>query len=411
MKFNLFRIVLTVVSIIFHMSVVIAETVTTVISNKSEIIKLDQSIRQNPQYIYSRDDDGRTPLQLAILKNDLTAVRMLIQAKSDANVQDYYGNSSLHLLAGIDDDQIFNIVIPFIKDINIRNNAGETPVLSAVRKGNHKIVKLLIEKGAKLSISDDDGNSPLHFAGDNDMAELLCVNHANIEARNEDGETPLMIAISRGRKSMVEFYFEKGAKIDTVNIRGESLLHYAVAYDRKEIVTTLLNKGADLKCKSYGGYTPLYKACYLGKASMVDYLIKAGAGLNEYDDKQRTYLFAAVNGGSIQIIKYLLSKGMLINAKDNEGNNLLHQAVKANDLQCVNYLLEQKIDANSKNIYQQTPLHLAVMVDEYNSKIIQVLIKYGANIDTKDNDGRTPVTIAQSKNDEILLELIKTKSK
>ena len=80
-------------------------------------------------------------------------------------------------------------------DVNAKDG-GWTPLHQAAYKGHKEIAELLIEKGAGVDAKTDDGLTPLrltilHFATTKEMVELLITNGADVNAMTDDGKTPL----------------------------------------------------------------------------------------------------------------------------------------------------------------------------------------------------------------------------
>ena len=76
------------------------------------------------------------------------------------------------------------------------------------------------------------------------------------------------------------------------------------------------------------------------------------------------------------------------NYRDANFNSNLHIAVKNNSIKLVKYFLNKKLSPNDLNNDGQTPLHFALK--EGNKEIIELLIKNGADISIKDNEGKKP---------------------
>lgn len=89
-------------------------------------------------------------------------------------------------------------------------------------------------------------------------------------------------------------------------------------------------------------------------------------------------------------LKELISKGANIHVKDKDGNNLLHIFNILSDEE-MKFLIDQGIDINEKNSNGNTPLiYLCDHVkDKYLLEKIMLLLKYGANMDIQNNDGKT----------------------
>jgi ankyrin repeat protein len=73
------------------------------------------------------------------------------------------------------------------------------------------------------------------------------------EARNTFGETPLMQAVSWGRKKSVVALLESGAQIQVVNDVGMSPLHDAAAEGQTACLSLLLNRGCRKDLRDKGG--------------------------------------------------------------------------------------------------------------------------------------------------------------
>jgi hypothetical protein len=76
------------------------------------------------------------------------------------------------------------------------------------------------------------------------------------------------------------------------------------------------------------------------------------------------------------------------NYRDENFNSNLHLAVKGKSMKLVKYFLNKRLDPNNLNKDGQTPLHIAIK--EGNPEIAELLIKSGANINIKDNEGKKP---------------------
>ena len=100
------------------------------------------------------------------------------------------------------------------EDINQRGFNGETPLMTAARKGNTECVVELISQGASLDLQNYDGNSAVWLACySNNLFLLLALIQAgaDINIQNVHGATPLIYASSSGRWSMVQMLLQAGA--------------------------------------------------------------------------------------------------------------------------------------------------------------------------------------------------------
>jgi ankyrin repeat protein len=135
---------------------------------------------------------------------------------------------------------------------------------------------------------DDIGNTALHHAVRNldiNLAKILIQEGVDINAINEDGDTPLTEFALRSSDSnsqqsfeLLSFLIEHGANINYRNNEGYSSLHHAVERDNLDVVRFLLNHGANINILNNMGDTPLHLATFDCNIEIVEFL------LNHYPD-------------------------------------------------------------------------------------------------------------------------------
>ena len=105
----------------------------------------------------------------------------------------------------------------------------ETPLHHAAYWGKTEAAALLIQKGAKVNARDENLETPLHYAAEDqaDVAALLIQKGANVNARDNYQETPLHHAASRGMTGIAALLIQKGAKVNARNEDQWTPLHHA----------------------------------------------------------------------------------------------------------------------------------------------------------------------------------------
>jgi thiosulfate/3-mercaptopyruvate sulfurtransferase len=111
---------------------------------------------------------------------------------------------------------------------------GVTPLMTASRSGNLKIVRALIEAGAALDARNDDGNTALWLAcysGRTDVVDALVSAGSAIDNRNENGATALMYAASSGKAAVLDRLLEAGADLSIETLDGFTVTDMAATLE------------------------------------------------------------------------------------------------------------------------------------------------------------------------------------
>lgn len=93
------------------------------------------------------------------------------------------------------------------------------------------VAECLIKNGADVNAEDENGNTPLHVTAKADnvkIAEVSNKNGADINIPNHYQQTPLYMAVDRSREKMAEYLIKNGADVNVLNAKdrwGTTLLH------------------------------------------------------------------------------------------------------------------------------------------------------------------------------------------
>lgn len=177
-----------------------------------------------------------------------------------------------------------------------------------------------------------------------------------------------------------------------VNAKDEderTLLHWAASGGHSEIVDLLLNTyHADPNSVDDEGWTPLLSACATGRLSIVKSLLKSGAHLNTTSSQGVSCLAYAASKAHEDVVDFLLQQKISVSRPDKHGNTPLHRAVR--NISIVRKLLKAGANVDSINASGQSPLHIAAQENE--REVCIELLAAGADPSVKDKDGYTPIT-------------------
>lgn len=129
------------------------------------------------------------------------------------------------------------------------NVAGETSLHLAARYARADAAKRLLDAGADANAQDFTGRSPLHasIAADaQGVFQILLRNRAtNLNARMNDGTTPMILAARLAIEGMVEELINADADINAADDHGKTALHWAASVNNVDAVQVLLAHGAN----------------------------------------------------------------------------------------------------------------------------------------------------------------------
>lgn len=122
-------------------------------------------INSGKMKVNCKDNYGAKTVLIAASKGNLHLLKTLIINGCNFLVVDHHGNKILHRVCLEDDVRVVEFVLSLSKiDINSRGLLRRTPVMNAVHQGHLHIVKLLVNKGCDLTITDAFRNNVLHLA-------------------------------------------------------------------------------------------------------------------------------------------------------------------------------------------------------------------------------------------------------
>ncbi|GBG24464.1 Ankyrin repeat domain-containing protein 1 [Hondaea fermentalgiana] len=139
---------------------------------------------------------------------------------------------------------------------------------SAAQKGKKEECVQFLKEGAPVTCQDNLYKSTaLHEAcryGHHEVACLLIKYHADVNALDCIGHTPLFSAAKGGYNSIVNLLIERGADVNIVSHKGKTALHSAMENGHKVVTLLLLEAGAKLDARDCEGRTPPQLAAQSG---------------------------------------------------------------------------------------------------------------------------------------------------
>ena len=142
-----------------------------------------------------------------IAKNKSEIVHEFLEAGMSINSRDDLGTPMLNIACRNDNFEFVEMILDLGAEINaVSEDRGYTAVMDAVWRGNEKITKYLISKGADLNTI------------------------------NKEGQNNLILAVGANRESLVKLLVENGADPDVKDQMGMSAYNYAVLFKKQRLV-------------------------------------------------------------------------------------------------------------------------------------------------------------------------------
>nr|XP_044993551.1 kinase D-interacting substrate of 220 kDa isoform X3 [Jaculus jaculus] len=285
------------------------------------------------------------------------------------------------------------------KDVDERNECGQTPLMIAAEQGNLEIVKELIKNGANCTLEDLDNWTALISAskeGHIHVVEELLKCGVDLEHRDMGGWTALMWACYKGRTDVVELLLSNGANPSVTGLQYSVYpIIWAAGRGHADIVHLLLQNGAKVNCSDKYGTTPLVWAARKGHLECVKHLLAMGADVDQEGANSMTALIVAVKGGYTQSVKEILKRNPNVNLTDKDGNTALMIASKEGHTEIVQDLLDAGTYVNIPDRSGDTVLIGAVRGGHV--EIVRALLQKYADIDIRGQDNKTALYWAVEK--------------
>ena len=216
-------------------------------------------------------------------------------------------------------------------------------------------------------------------------------------------DSPLYYAASYGLYDLAERLISKHPEqVNAVDGRIVAPLPAALCQRHFHIANLLHRHGAVVDVRGNEGRTPLYCASIDGLVDIMRWLLNHGADVNASRDGGRTPLQIASVNRRLEAVQLLLDHNAYVNSQDHAGWTPLSRTIYVNHIHfsspwdvtvdIVRRLLEHGADPNAGGHSHSPPLHQVSFIGWLQGA--ELLHRYGAKVDVKDQEGKTPSQIA-----------------
>lgn len=257
----------------------------------------------------------------------------------------------------------------------------------AIQAGDREAVRKLIQEHADVNAADADGTTPLDLAvraDDIEIASRLLQAGASAKTATRDGITPLWLAAMNRNGKMTEMLLKAGADANATLPDGETLLMTASRAGNPDVAELLIEHGANVAAAgpSYGE-TALMLAAASNQAAVIQVLLKHGAELNGRSSK----LEYAKDRFGLEGVLTILPHGSW---------TPLMYAAREGAADATRVLCEAKAELNAADPDGSTSLLIAITNGHYDTAA--VLVEHGADVNLPDSTGMGPLYAAVDMN-------------
>ncbi|CAN0414046.1 unnamed protein product, partial [Ectocarpus fasciculatus] len=211
-------------------------------------------------------------------------------------------------------------------DVNVLDAANDGPLHLAIKGGHVGIAKDLLLSGANPVQAGSFGDFPIHLAAQHGLDEVvlaLVQKGVGLDCLNDDGETPLYVALWWDHVATMKVLLAEGADPNT-----HDLTHLATQKNNAAAIPALFEAGADIEGRCGTGHTPLEFAAMGSSCAAMLTLLQLRANVNSKNEDEETPLYLACSFGHHDAADLLLRWGADETAVDAEGETIASMVMR-----------------------------------------------------------------------------------
>lgn len=255
----------------------------------------------------------------------------------------------------------------------------------------------------------------IQAAASGDMKTLLeKITTNNVDLRASNGSTPLMFAAESGHLDAVKYLIKMGANVTLKNNEGWTTFGFALVAGQLEVIYYLLTEGGiflyEIKKQLVGKSIRniIILAMKMRHFNLAQYLLNHGdVDIQEKDDDANalTFLMWSILFDSIDIVAHLIQRGAFINDTSATGSTALIVASAFYRPEIIKYLLAQGANLEIKNMDGFTALSLWSIPDalvENKNECLSILTSAEQLMDLARNKTSIPLETASNNLEKLL---------
>ncbi|CEJ87492.1 hypothetical protein VHEMI04432 [[Torrubiella] hemipterigena] len=327
-------------------------------------------------------------------------VKLLLSIVTQSQSDNLQQNKALILAAEAGSPVAVQILLEEGADVDYKDTEGSTALHWAVAEGHVETSRVLLSNGADPSSEDNYNNTPMHWTVANcSISRLLADYGADVNAKNNVGQSTLLWSALAGRMDVVEILIELGADVNQGDNNGFTALHAAAFTGHEPMTHLLLRTGADANSLDIDGWTALHVAEVKRRVNVIELLTNITSQGHDIHTRMEQRL---TSHNMHALMKEMLDRKAV---GSSVVNGLLAVINSGHDLRLL-ALLESGADIDAEDhVGGATALTHAAWFGK--EKTVRLLLDWGANVDLRDRNGRTALHwAAQSGYADMVADLV-----
>ncbi len=220
------------------------------LEGNKKMLKAIYTADGEPLNINAKDRDNNNALMFAIKSGDRDTVEYLLSIGIETDYINTIGFSPMHLAVRKNNLNLVALLVDNNADINIQDKLGRTPIFDAVCENNGKMINALAINGISVDTTDNHGTTPLMIAVEDQSRQesfIALINlGADVNAKDNNGKNALIRAIEHDNNAMMDMLFKSGIDIDATDRNFMTAVHHCAKMGNREALRILISKGADI---------------------------------------------------------------------------------------------------------------------------------------------------------------------
>ncbi|MEL6831502.1 MAG: ankyrin repeat domain-containing protein [Bacteroidota bacterium] len=361
-------------------------------AEEGQIAVLEMLVKEGAD-LNVKDEHGRTALMHAAEEGQHAEARFLIENGADLDAVDEEGRTALMYAAEEDQSTMVGMLLDAGARADLRDEEGRSAIDYAAEEGAGEVLSQLMNSSSAMKKEALRPETLIMAAGEGEMAIVseLVEAGADVNATDENGQTALAEAASEGEFRVVTYLLDNGAKVDPDrSAQAPSALFLAAGESSPRVVALLIDRGANIE------YRHTFQSININEASQADHLMIY---------KAATPLFVAIEESDQKTVRVLLDKGAGPNVTIRKKMFDIDGKQSWRELRALNEQTAEEQNYLRYDLTDWTPLMEAAEAGDLVS--INLLLEAGADPNRQNSDGKTALDVAQNMGHTAIVERLR----